>query len=394
MRFIANNIVSITVLISLSSNVLGDITPFISFSSIVDSNIYKRDKKSDNFSATSKDDVIIKTTAGLNLDLQVSKQKFIFSGQVSKNNFDKNKQLDNFSNSLSARWNWLAGRNLSGVFAANNHVSLANFANTTSLKKNQQTERNIMFSSNWRYHPAWKIGGYIGLYNYFYNLNDRKEFDLRQHITTIDLTYLTKIGNKVGLKFNSILGGYPNRIITNNSFFDNQFDQKELSLFVLWKASTKSVLNYSLGLVSRKHPNFDKRDFNGFEVDIGYDWRLKNRLLISLQGYQKIIPSNTNFASYLQNTGFDISSIWSLTEKLKLTLLLGSKLHKFLGNPNPVDINNNFGEAYNNYSLNIGYKPYRNVDLEFNYSFNDRDSNLFLRNYESNLIRLSLIIKF
>ncbi|MEA1989580.1 MAG: XrtB/PEP-CTERM-associated polysaccharide biosynthesis outer membrane protein EpsL [Pseudomonadota bacterium] len=372
----------------------GEVIPFISLTTVSDNNLYRLDNSIDeDLLSVSKSDTIFQTAVGLNVDWKVSRQSFLFKASMVDSRFDKNSQLDNLGQNLSAKWNWLFGSQFKGVASVDHNVTLSDFANTTSLQKSERTQDRVNLTGNWRYHPSWQVGLGLNTYDSFYDTVEREVSDLEQVVTSLNWDYLSKTGSRLGLKLQSTNGELPNRVVTEDSFIDNEFDQNALLISALWISSGKSRFDIDFGLVTRKHPNISERDYDGVNANLKYEWFPTGKLLFVAEGYRKVVSSEDLLASYSENTGVKITSAWLFSDKVRLNANLGSEKRGYSGQTGFIDgLESTLEEQYDNYSLGLQYQPHRNFDLGLSYNRSYRDSTRELRDYSDDLISLNLTI--
>lgn len=398
LRYLVGVVLAITIFVPLTVYADSEFVPYVSLSRMMDSNIYRLDDDFDETASStivSRDDVVLIGAAGLNFDLSVSRQKFSLNGRVSKNQYENNDQLNNIGKSLSAKWDWVIGNHFKGVLSTDRNIALSGFENTTNTEKSERTTRKSRFSADWHYHPSWKAGVSVQVYDSFYDNQSRKISDLERITKSINWFYLPSTRSRVGVKLSSALGRYPNRQVTTFSTVDDEYEQNSASVVVNWKFSAKSSFDATVGLVSREHPNVKQRNFDGFNADVGFDWSLAERWLLSLGAYKKIVSSEDFFANYTENTGYTLSSVWVWSEKIRYTLSHSSETRDYLGKTNFIPgVGSDLKDRYVTYSLGARYQPFKNVDLGLDYSLNNRYSNQTLRDYGSETINLSLTVNF
>lgn len=361
---------------SLVDKAFAGVEPYISVTSFSDSNLYKLDKRIDKNLLSehiSAEDTLLQTKAGLDLGMSVSRQDFKLSGFVSKNSFNKNKHLNGLEKALSLTWGWTVGSHFNGVLLASYKDELSNFEDVIGIVKNTTTEKGIRFSGDWHYHPSWKIGVFTSRQDVTYGSNVQKN-NREEKVDTLNWLYLARSGNNVGFKLSSVR--------------DSKNEQKILSLTSLWKIGGKSKVTSSFGLVSKNNLGFvgENADFN---ADVSFDWRIMPKTLVLVKAYRRIDFNNFIFANYTENTGFSVSSIWSFSEKIALNINAEYEEKAFLDGVSESSV-----DTYNNYSLGLNYKIYRNINMGFSYRSSSRNSSRNLQDFESMSTNFNITINF
>jgi len=385
-------------LLMLSPQLLayGEVTPFLSITTVKDDNVYRLDGLLDEESLSddvSKSDTVFQTTVGLNLNWKVGRQEFVVDSYMVDNRFDRNSQLDYLGQSIQGRWNLGVGNNIKGSVVAGHEVTLSDFANTDVQTKSERTQDRINAIGNWRYHPDWQIGLGLNVYKSTYDTPERAVSDREQLATSLNWDYLANSGSRIGLKYEVLTGDFPNREITESSFIDNEFDQNSVLATVLWEVSGKSRFESEFGLVSRRHPVISSRDYEGVNALLKYNWYPTSKLLVSIEGYRKVLSSDDLLASYSENTGLKLSSVWAVSSKTRVDVKANTETRDYSGQTGVIEgLDSTLEETYNNYSVGLSYEPHQNLNLGVNYNKSDRASSRILRDYNSDMFTLKLTI--
>jgi len=382
---------SIILLISLTLFLPGlvlaenTVEPYASISAIQDSNLYRLDSKINTASlpsTLSKSDTIYQTAVGLNVDWMASRQQFLVNASLTDNRFEKNKNLNNTGQNLSAIWNWLIGSHVNGRIDIKHNVALSDFANTYNLQSSEKTVDAVSANGNWHFHPDWRVGYAIEEYKVSYG-NQTQAFLERQDQThSFNVDYLVNSGSRVGLKFSQLDSHVP-----NNYGFDNQYTQNSYLVTTLWNVSGKSNLNAEAGLVKRKYQDVTKNGYDGLNMNVTYDLQATEKLAFKLDASHGVSASDDVFGLDRKTTGASLGVNWSVSQKIFVNAGVNHQISDFL------NTTQKYSETYDSVNLGLGYKPHRNLDIGLNYSQSRRDSDLILRDYKSDKISLSLAVK-
>lgn len=390
-------IVPLGLSLPLVSYAEAEVTPFVSITTVSDSNLYRLDEAVDETQLSdgvSKTDTIYQTAVGLDVNWKVNRQKILLNAFMVDSRFDKNQGLDNLGQSLESRWDWLFGSHLSGVLSYDREVTLSDFANTSETDKSERTQDRVNATARWRYHPDWRIGVNLRGYNSSYDTQARSAFDNEVTSKSIELDYLANSGSRLGLRLQTVDGRLPNREVTGSSFIDNRYEQNSVLVTALWNISGKSRFDADFGLVSRRHPNIVQRDYDGVNVNLKFDWFSTSKLVFSAELFRKIVSSEDLLASYSENTGVNVSTIWSISDKLSLNAQVATENRDYSGNTGFINgVESTLEERYDSYSLGLRYQPHRNFDIGLSYSQSSRDSSRVLRDYSADIVSLNLTVK-
>ncbi len=366
--------------------------PFVSLITVQDNNLYRLDSAIDEAllpSTLSKSDTIYQTAVGLNLDWTVSRQQFLVNASMVDSRFDKNDSLDNMGQNLDAKWNWLVGSHVTGQVGVTNKKTLADLANTVSREGSEHTVQKMFASSNWRFHPDWRIGLGVSDYDSSYDTQAQQVLDRKDLSQSVNLDYLANSGSRVGLKFIQQDSQLPNRVVTESSTIDNEYTQQSMLVTTLWTVTGKSRLNAEAGLVNRHYLSISDRDYDGLNLKVDYDWFPTGKFIVNLGARRQIVSSDNLDSNYSENTAFNLNANWLYTDKVIFTSQIKQEQRDYA-----VDSggSSTLKETYDTLSVGVNYKPHRNFDVGFNYTQSQRDSTQLFRDYESDMLSLSLTI--
>lgn len=386
------NVFPIFLVLSVSGLAEADVSPFVGFQVVNDDNLYRIDSGATLPTDLSKSDQINQLSAGLDVDLDVSRQSFLLNAKIVDTRFEKNDQLDYVGKNVKGTWQWKAGSHVFGVVSIGQDVTLSDFSTSTVLQKSERTELTQALSVNWRYHPDYQVGVFVQNYDSSYDLAARKTSDREQVNASLNWVYLANSGSKIGLQYQNLDGENPNRELNVNSTIDNEYKQESLMVTVLWNASVKSKLSGEFGVINRTNPNISGRDYDGVNLDFAYDWFPTGKLGLNVEAFRKVVSSDDLLASYSENTGLAVNANWLWSDKVRLTASWTNESRDFVGIDDVTTSLPELDERYVSQTLGVGYRPNRNVDVSLSLSNMLRDSNRALRDYESNMVALNLIV--
>lgn len=365
--------------------------PYASITMVQDSNIYRLDSNIDEASlpsTLSKSDTIYQTAVGLNVNWTVSRQQFLVNASMTDSRFDKNENLDNTGQSLSATWKWLVGSNFKGRMGVNHNISLSDFANSIDLQASQKTADSLFANANWHFHPDWQVGYGINDYNVSYDTKTQALLERQDQTHSLNLDYLVSSGSRVGLKYSQLDSHIP-----VSSGFDNQYTQSSYLVTTLWNVTGKSNLSAEVGLVNRDYQDVTQNGYNGLNMNVTYDLQATGKLAFQLGAFRGVSASDDVYGTDRETTGVSLGANLSVSEKVSINGRVSHKISDFINTDFINNIPAGYSESNDSISLGLGYKPHRNIDIGLNYSQGRRDSDLNLRDYKSDKLSLSLAIK-
>lgn len=366
----------------------GNIKPYFSITTLNDSNIYRVENTDLLASDRTADDTIYKSALGVDVDWNLSRQVLSFGVGLVDNRYKNNEQLDNLAKKMNANWNWVVGSKFSGNLAANQSVSLADFESLDGFETSERTSSVFGFSGGWLFHPNWRVGVGLDISDSSYDTSGLQFLDLKQTTTSLNLSYLAGTGSRIGLLLQTTQGELPNRVVTEVSTIDNEYTQNVFALTTLWNVTGKSNINARISLVTRAHPNIPQQDYQGTNASLSYAWTPTGLLRFNLEAFKRIASSEDVIGGYSENTGFNFSTNWKVSGKVSVRAKVGRENRDY--SAQSLDNTPSLDDIYNNQSLTLNYKIHRNFDISMSYSKKQRESNQTLRDYDADLLSLSL----
>lgn len=340
---------------------------------VYDSNIFRlSDVRASALGISEKSDSYYVTTVGLNLNVPVSRQRFRAGLALNESRFDRYKQLDFGGHDANAVWLWQLGNNLSGDLGYTSAKTLASFTNVLSVVPSMVEAERAFASANWLLTPRWRLGAAVDERQRRYSDPARQVNDLDAAGFDANLTYLTPLGNSIGLAYRTEEGRFPNGSVP----VDNAYTQETATVVVDWTVTPASHLNYRVGVVSRKYdqqvPGFPNRDFDGLTARLVYDWRPTQRFTLTGIVLREISPVEDIETSFVNLKGLAIRATWAITEKTTLSGTLDSSQRNYRGDPTVPQRDDDVNSA----ALAITWQALRNVQVAATLQHEKRTSNI------------------
>lgn len=297
-----------------------------------------------------KSDQIITTTATLSLNKFYSMQRFEVNGSLVDNRYHTFNYLDFLAKNGTAIWHWSLTPYFYGRLTGNHREALNNFADLTGLAnsidtRNIRTENNVRYDGVFELDGAWRLVGGVA---YDVRTNSRplvQDFDNLVLSVEGGLRYAFPSGSSLTYKARAGFGEFFKREQPIASqLFDTRFNEMEHEMRLVWPMTAKTSIEGRVGHLSRTHPHFAERNFNGFVGHFNVNWDVTARTRVvagwarDLLNFQ-LAPGTfagspffqTFSASYVAAHRIFFAPVWQITDRTTLRLRYDYTLRDHLG---------------------------------------------------------------
>jgi exopolysaccharide biosynthesis operon protein EpsL len=352
--------------------------PFVSFSTMYDSNVLGLPDKEAAQALTGSDkmsDVSKTLQAGISLNEQISRQLLTATISASKTEYNQFKELNNDGKNLVANWKWQLGNYWSGNLGTSYVKSLTPFTDFHALELNTRTQEQNYLDAAWLFHPSWRVTGRVSSYSVKYDLVSQQPNNHSEDSGQVGLDYLASTDSTIGIVAKHIRGYVPFMQIYGPVGIESDYTQDELKAKIDWHVSGKSRLQFLGGEVRRKHDVLTERDFTGTNSRLIFDWFCTGKLKITSAIWKEIGIYDDLSTSYSINHGVSIAPTWNISAK---TAVVGNLqyVHRdftqsaVLTLPSSGDLKDNLRAA----SLSLNYAPIPSVLLQSSIFYNAKVS--------------------
>ena len=386
------------------------VTPFVEQKATHDSNVFRLSDGSNSANppdAPSGGDTYTTTTAGLNLDLPVSRQRFQVGYARNYFRYDRLTQLDFDGYDGKALWQWQVGNDTSGQLSYAQNLAIASFANIGGTTPDPLTTRQALFNGTYMVTPRWRAQAGAGGFQQRNGDPVRQSIDIDIVSGDASLSYATPANTHIGLGVRAEKGRYPNRDFVspdpqNNvpgSTFDNAYRQYGVDLVADWTATGLSHLSARLGRVSRRNEHLPERDFYGTAVRVQHDWTPTGKLSLSTTAVQDINPYEDIRASYAYVRGVSFRPTLSVTGKIDVSGTFEYSRRQYFGDPNldpnpPPTGAAGRTDRVRSATATLSYRPLRTLALQINAQRESRSSTIPFGDYEVTVFGVSAKLSF
>lgn len=343
--------------------------------------------------SSSTDDRSRSIQAGIQIDKTVSRQRLTANGSVSDVRHDRYTMLDYQGRDLSAEWEWHVGNHVEGQLKSSYKRSLASFDDYHVLEKRLTTERRWSGSLRWRFHPRWRFGGALSRYDIAYRSPSAQNGDRTEEWAEASLEYIRPAGNTLGIAAKQVKGSYPVGLPGNRSLMANDFDQDELLVRGLWKATGKTALQFNGGRVSRTHKSSAAKDFSGFNTRTSLDWAITEATFLNVAVWRELGFVDDLLTAYSINKGIGIGPRWSMSAKLQADVQLRRETREFRASQAFMGIGVS-GDTSRSAQALLSYMPDDRWLLQTTLIYMKRDGRGRLTGFDRNAANITLKYQF
>jgi exopolysaccharide biosynthesis operon protein EpsL len=361
-----------------------------------DDNVFRASDSAVLPPGTQKSDNIYRVGVGLRANLPYSQQRFLINARVDNFTFDNNGRLDHVDYRFDGTWRWQAGSRLSGDLGYWRRRYLGDLGEIQVPLRDMITEDRIFGSAGFMLTPRWRVRGAADWRQWDHSEATRSELDLKTTSGTVGLDYVTPLNNSFGVQFKGTHGEYDNRqAIAPGTTVANTFDEYETSGVVRYNIGPRSLLTARVGYTRREHDEVPARDFDGFTGRLSLDWAVGAKTILNgsiwreIRSVEEFGTLEQAAASFIISSGLSIGPTWAPTSKLVFEAKYVHEKREYEGDPTlsfPGSTGIQREDTINGLRLAVGYAPRRNIRLSLAGERGDRDSNIFLRDYEYNRV--------
>lgn len=365
-----------------------------------DSNVFRIPDSADPVAvvgSSSKGDTYYTTSPGFNLDVPVSRQRFVGGVKWNYTRYNRFTVLDFDGHEGRAVWQWQVGNDLAGQLGYTETLALASLANSRagilSGTPNSLQTRREFFNAAYLLTPRWRLRGEASRLKQANSLPELRVNDIVIDGGDFGVNYVTPLKNQVGLGVRVEEGRFPNRQVVAGSPFDNAYQQLIVDVVTDWTMTGHSRLSARAGWVSRRHEQVPQRDFEGTSFHAAYDWQPTGKLTLNAIARREISPLDDTYSTFVLLTGIALNPTLKLTDKTNLAATLEYSEREYLSAPGLL-LAQPRTDQVRTAALKASYRPLRRVTLEMTVLRETRSSTVAFGDYAANVVNVSARIGF
>jgi len=363
-----------------------------------DSNLFRlsKDRDANAFLGTSqRSDTYNTTTAGFNLDMPVSRQRFQAGFAVNQVHYSHFSDLDYTGHNGHAQWLWQAGNQWSGQLGYTEALTLGSFANFQGRRSNLIKVDRFFGNATYLITPSWQLQAGLAEQSQRNRDVTRNTNDVDISSADVSLSYVSPSSNRIGLTLRQDEGSYLHRQLVGGNFYDNGYTQRAGGLAAQWAVTGKSRLDFRLERVQRDFDQLAQRNYTGTIYRAAYDWKATGKFSLMAVAQRDISSTEDIRTSFVLVRGVSLVPTWDLTDKIKISGNVDYSTRDYLGDPGLVlGTLSGRTDRVRTVGLNLAYRPTRSVSVLLSGQREARTSNVTLTDYTANIVSLNARLSF
>lgn len=280
------------------------------------------------------------TTFGIEADLPSGRQRLRADLTVNAVRYDTFERFDLDGHEGRALWQWGEDETRRARLGFAHRRALASLASVQagvpSTVPNALTTRRVFASGETRLAPAWQLALEASRLEQENAALERRPNDLELDRAEASLAYVSRAGNRLGLRADIARGTLPNPQLIASALVDNSYRQRELAAFADWRPGGHTRLRARWGRVRRGYDELPQRDFEGGVGELTLDWTPTGRLELSALAQRAISETEEIHVSLVLAERAALSAKYRLGAKTELSALVETSERRYLGEAGQV----------------------------------------------------------
>jgi exopolysaccharide biosynthesis operon protein EpsL len=358
-----------------------------------DSNVFRLSDKIDATSVTGdsqRDDWIFSTSAGINLDIPWSLQRFTLHAAIIDNRYQHFKDIDFTGHQVNAAWLWSVTPRVTGTVGYSDEKTLSSFANTQVRQPDVVTTRQLFGDAAWMVTPSWRVHGVANATQTDHS-ETRDLQDQEAASAEVGLSYVTAQENRVGVAIRGERGRSPDEILLGGQPFDNEYKQSGAGIQTRWVLSGHSRFDGRLDYTRRRYEQRSERDYSGPTFRATYTWTPTGKITVATTAQRDIAPPQDITTTFVLVTGVAVRPDWAITDKVNIRGVLAYAEWDYRGDP---ALGLDFEHRVKTAGVSVLWRPFTRVSFGAGVAREVRTSTLATGDYKVNQATLEARIGF
>lgn len=271
--------------------------------------------------------------AGMDANLRVSRQVISAHAELNQTWFDRYSTLDYDGRDAFLKWDWLIGSVIKGDVGVAEKLTQASYANVKQPVSNLIRTRRNFFHTAIGLDDPWlmKFGAErIDTDNYAAVLDEQ---DATVDTINAGVQFRSSKGSTLELISQRSDGKYPNQQIIGLSTIDNDYQQWDHGVAVVWAPTEETKVSSRLNYTKRGYSEVPQRDFSGLTGRLSLDWIVTDKTALRALIHRDIGAIENDTASHTVNQGVALGAEWKPTAKLAFDAQLTYDDISYSGDP-------------------------------------------------------------
>lgn len=339
------------------------------------------------------------TELGLRLDAPLGRQRLRAALSANAVRYDRFAAFDLDGHEGRAQWDWQAGGDLQGRLGVRQRKALASLASVQdgvqSSVPNAITTRRAYAEADYRLAAPWLVGLEASRLEQENAAAARLPNDLALERGGAHLQYVSRAGNRLGLRVRIGRGTLPHRQPVAGLPVDNAYRQREAAITADWRPGGHTRVRASLGRVWRGYDELAQRDYEGGTGALALEWTPTGKLELSALAQRDISDTEEIHVSFVLAERLAFAVRYRPSGKTELSALLETSDRRYLGEAGQV-----LGtvparrERVNAAGLAAGYRPHPRITLSLGLRRETRSTSLAFGDYAADVASVAARIGF
>lgn len=368
--------------------------PYVATNLLYDSNFLKlSDKPDPNLdlkNVRSKGEFIKTVNAGIGVNWKVSQQEFVLNADLNYNWFQTFHDFDYFGWNVETRWNWKIGSDLEGSFAYKNIQELAGFDQLNALAENEYNRATYTANAGYFFHPSGRIRlDFFRTENKYQN-KSRKTSDLTENNGELNLELISPTKSSLGIRVRATDGDYPIRKFTVDSFLDKGYLRMNYAATYNWVWSYKTRIYGHIGHTNQVYENLKDNNFGDVTALLNISWAATEDVLLTVSTWREIRQTYDLESNFNLSQGVKLSPSWDITPKIKMSTSASyehQEHQESLATDTNIELRK---DQIWSFAYNLIYRPFKKISLNLMLGYENKQSNIKFKGYDSFITGLNI----
>jgi exopolysaccharide biosynthesis operon protein EpsL len=320
-----------------------------------------------------------------NIDVPVSRQRFLAQATANAYSFSGLSYLNYNSLDFRGAWLWQAGNLWRGELRYDHLKGLTPFIDGRPVVQNLRTLDYAVATAEYSLTPRWSLT--MGANGYDASNSDigYQPANVRQATGELGVKYFGSGPNYIQALGAYSRGKYPDRIATPQ--FDDEYDQMDLGVEVFYGVSDLSFARGRLNYTSRTYPNVSERDFSGPTGRVEFVWGISPKTGINFNARRELGVFEDITTSYTLTDIVAVAPWWEVFPRVRLEATYERWWREYRGDPFALAAGRALREDDLSFvRFGVQWTPTRNWLLRIAYQYSTRDSNYPEFSFDDNLV--------
>lgn len=339
------------------------------------------------------------SSLGVELAASPGRQHLLGRLRIDSVRYDTFERFDLDGHEALARWDWRIGDPAQGRLELTQRRALASLASVQDGVQasipNALTTRRALATGEFGLAPRWLLALEALGEAQDNAAAERRVNDLELARGGAGLYYVSRAGNRLGLRARAARGVLPHAQPFPGLAVDNSYRQRELALAGDWRPGGATRLRGHLGRVQRDYDQLPQRDFSGGTGELAIDWTPTGRMALTALAQRAISETEDINLSFVLAERATLGVRYALGVRTELSLALETSERRYLGEAGQV-----LGtvaprtERVNAVGLAASYRPLARVTLQAGLRRETRSSEAAGASYAVGVASLGLRLDF